>query len=386
MVESLSLETVLGKRIHHADGFLSFADFMQAALYEPELGYYETTDVFGKEGDFVTGAELGPWLAYGFSDIISWGWQQLGQPSSWTLLEQGGGTGALMLAILDILQTFPIAMPDRVIAVETSAHMRERQKQAYAQSGINVIQPASLDELDAMDSCLMFCNELPDAFPVRRFTYRQGELFERGVGIASGHFCWRDAQEVLHDGPEIHADLMRAWPEGYISEWNPHLAAWQRQLGRIIHKGYVFCVDYGYSQQEYYRPQRVEGTLLAHYRHQTSEDVLRDPGHCDITAHVDFTTLAHLGAQSGLQPTCFMSQGGWLAQSPLVQTRLQQLAASGSVNAVRDLAHAKRMLMPSGMGETFKLLIQHCSAGDELPPFLSQFNRLHDLNTLVSTA
>lgn len=386
MVESISLETVLRERIRCAGGFLGFADFMQAALYEPGLGYYESAAVFGTEGDYVTGVELGPWLAYGFADLVIWGWRQLGEPTSWTLLEQGGGTGALLLAVLDALQTSSIVLPDRIVAVEASAHMRQRQQKAYARHGITVTHHASLDEVEPMDPCLMFCNELPDAFPVRCFVYRQGELIERGVGMSGDAFCWQEAGGPLQDGPDIAPDLVSAWPDGYCSEWNPLLAAWQRQLGRIIRRGYVFCVDYGYTQQEYYRPQRVGGTLLAHHHHQVEENVLRDPGHCDITAHVDFTTLARLGLQSGLRPICFMSQGGWLAQTPMVQAKLQQLASSATAEAMRELAHAKRMLMPFGMGETFKLLIQHSSAGNELPPYLGQFNRLHDLHVPASTA
>lgn len=131
----------------------------------------------------------------------------------------------------------------------------------------------------------------------------------------------------------------------------------QSDVACMIKRGFLFCVDYGYSQQEYYRSQRIEGTLLGHRNHQVVENVLDRPGSCDITAHVDFTTLRRIGERLGFKAGCFMSQGAWLAQTPSVQKYVESLAASGSVESVQELAQAKRMLLPSGWG---KLLNYWC--------------------------
>ncbi|MDX8391226.1 MAG: SAM-dependent methyltransferase [Mariprofundaceae bacterium] len=376
---SEALNEQIRQNMGREGGWLTFASFMQQALYTPDLGYYESAKVFGKDGDFVTGVDVGPWLALGMADLVVWGWRQLGSPETWTVIEQGGGEGRLLCDVLKILRDNSIPLPTRVIAVEKSAPMRARQALAYADSGMDVVQVASLADVSAEENALFFCNELPDAFPVRCFSRRGGVMRERGVGLnAAGDFAWQerefdDVAEV--DMPSIDADFMHAWPDGYISEWNPQLGAWQADVGRAMQRGFVFCVDYGYAQSEYYRPQRIEGTLLAHLQHQVTPDVLSDPGSRDITAHVDFTALGRAGMTAGLTMNCWMAQGAWLAQSPSVQAHIQQIVAQGSDKNTALLAEAKRMLMPQGMGDLFKISIQGKDMDAKKPDYLTAFDR-----------
>jgi len=182
----------------------------------------------------------------------------------------------------------------------------------------------------------------------------------------------------MTDTPSIDAMLIEAWSNGYISEYNPALFTWQKDVSHVIGNGFVFCVDYGYSQQEYYRPNRIEGTLMGHKAHQVVEDVLADVGLCDLTAHVDFTALAQSGIKYDLLPCSFITQGGWLAQSPMVQQAISELAQDGSLESVQALAHAKRMLLPFGMGETFKLLVQ-AKGKQTCPDYLKGLDRMRDL-------
>lgn len=373
------LENILNRKILDAGGRIGFDSFMQSALYEPELGYYESATAFGEEGDFVTAADMGSWLALGLSDLIAWGWQRMGEPQDWCLLEQGGGSGCLLCDVVRTLKTLDIHMPSQIMEVEASSAMRSRQQQAFSEAGLDVDLVASLRAVPPQQSCLMFCNELPDAFPVRCFAWRDGRAYERGVACAEHGFDWQLAQEPLQPPLDIDPVLQAAWPDGYMSEWCPHLLSWQQDIAAVIQQGYVFCVDYGYAQSEYYRSQRLEGTLMAHRRHQGSGDVLSDPGCRDITAHVDFTALMRAGKANGLDVVSFMGQGGWLAQSPSVQQYIQKLAACRDEDSVRMLAHAKRMLLPSGMGELFKLYVQARGTSAEAPPYLTQFDRRHAL-------
>ena len=381
MSEHQQLEETLRNHITEAGGFLPFDCFMQAALYEPGLGYYESKTIFGEHGDFVTAPELGPWLSLGYADLIYWGWQQLGEPESWTLLEQGSGSGKLLASVLDIVSQFSMAAPSTVISVERSAQLRERQKELFTESGLQVEICTGIDEVAAAENVIVYSNELPDAFPVRCFSRKNGTFFERGVALDEKGFCWKDSEVAINDEPEIASELMDAWPDAsYISEWNPGLEQWQRQLSDIVTSGFVFTVDYGYSQQEYYRQARVEGTLLAHMNQQVVEDVLSKPGSRDITAHVNFTELARLGLSVGLTPHCWMSQGAWLAQSPSVQAFVQSLAAQQDAVSMHLLAHAKRVLMPAGMGEVFKILVQSKGLKGERPAYLKQFDHLDHLS------
>jgi len=350
---------------------------MRAALYEEKLGYYESEHVFGESGDFVTGADLGPWLAMGFADLIFWGWKQLGQPEHWVLLEQGGGTGRLLTQVLRFLQHQDMAFP-MVMAVERSAWMRERQQGLYGEKGFDVQQYTELTDVKTDLPVLMMCNELPDAFPVRSFVWHEQCFYERGVQLSEHDLVWAKSHQPMLDKPSIDPMLIETWPNDYISEYNPALPAWQQDVSRVISSGFVFSVDYGYSQQEYYRPNRVEGTLMGHKAHQVIENVLNEPGLCDLTAHVDFTALAKSGKTHGLLPCSFITQGGWLAQSPTVQQAISELAQDGSLESVQALAHAKRMLLPFGMGETFKLLVQG-KGQQRCPDYLKGLDRMRDL-------
>jgi SAM-dependent MidA family methyltransferase len=379
MSDSQSLDQVIEQRIKNAGGLLPFDAFMQAALYEPGLGYYESKTVFGAKGDFVTAADLGPWLSLGFSDLIFWAWQQMGEPDEWTLLEQGGGSGKLLVSTLNLISQFSMMAPNRIISVEQSAQLRDRQRKLFARRGFEIELVSSLTEIEPLENVIALSNELPDAFPVRCFRWKENQFFERGVVSGPDGFDWQDADQPLVDGPEIAKALLDAMPDGYFSEWNPNLAGWQQDLSAVVQSGFVFCVDYGYSQQEYYRPGRVEGSLLAHVRQQVNEDVLAGPGEQDITAHIDFTALKQAGEAVGFESLLWMSQGGWLAQSPSVQAFVQSLAGLQDKDSMHLMAHAKRMLMPFGMGELFKLLVQSKGLKPEKPCFLQQFDHLDQL-------
>ena len=377
-VNHAALKRAIIKEIETSGGFLPFDQFMQRALYAPELGYYESQHVFGASGDFITGIDLGPWLGLGFADLMVWGWQQLGRPDHWVLLEQGGGSGRLLTQVLNHLQEQEITMPS-VVSVEKSGWMRARQQEHYAEQGYHVEQYAELDALRLDAPVLMMCNELPDAFPVTSFIYKEGAFYERGVGLQGDTLVWLDADQPMQHPPKIDPTIIQTWPNSYISEFNPSLQIWQEKLANMVAEGFVFCVDYGYSQQEYYRANRVEGTLMGHRGHQVVENVLEQVGSCDITAHVDFTALAQWGAHDGWQACSFITQGGWLAQSPSVQQMIAQLASQGTVESMQMIAQAKRMLLPMGMGESFKLLVQ-AKGSAVAPHYLKSLDRMRDLH------
>jgi len=371
------LETRIRQHIDAHGGIIGFDDFMRMALYEPGLGYYETAPVFGARGDYITAADMGPWLACGFFDLLHWGWQALGRPPEWTLIEQGGGNGALLCRLLDLLHDADMPAPTRVIEIEISAHLRHLQTVQFAGKGHDVIHARRLSELEPMENVLFISNELPDAFPVRCFHWRNGRSYERAVSHDKTHFFWLDT-DVPSD-ISLPESITAQWPDGYCSEWCPELLLWQQQLARLVTRGLIFTVDYGYAAREYYRPGRTQGTLLAHHQHHVSEDILTHIGQQDITAHVDFSALAEAGRKHQLHPLLWMSQGGWLAQSPAVQSLVQQLSMSRSTASMAMLAHAKRLMLPFGMGETFKLLIQGNLPEQQAPEFLKAFRHTSEL-------
>ncbi len=359
-------------------GAISFQDWMQAALYAPNLGYYESERIFGKEGDFTTAAAMGNWLALGFAETIHKSWQALGQPKDWTLIEQGGGSGDLLAAVLTALQSYDM-QPTHTYAVEISAQLRDRQSETFSRAGFEVQSVESLRDIPPTQHGIMFSNELPDAFPVRAFTFQSGKSVELGVDWDGQKFVRTDLAPTKLD---IAKNIQDKWEAGYISEFNPHLSSWQQDISNVFEQGVVLTVDYGYTQKEYYRSTRIGGTLMGHYQHQVVDDVLKlSPGLCDITSHVNFTALKKAGESAGLNSIAYTTQGAWLAESKAVQEKIQNLATQPNVENMADITHAKHLMLPTGMGESFKLLIQ----GKGLDKASSQnlvspsFDRLHTL-------
>ncbi|OIO72384.1 MAG: SAM-dependent methyltransferase [Zetaproteobacteria bacterium CG_4_9_14_3_um_filter_49_83] len=387
------LGKMICQRIDEHGGWLPFDQFMRLALYAPGAGYYESEHVFGEKGDFVTAADMGPWLGLGFADLVAWAWHELGSPEHWCLLEQGGGSGRLLAQLVRHLSALPIPMP-KIICIETSQRMQLAQQSTLDQAGIQLDIFASWDALHEQAASVlnspdgsrmpvvMLSNELPDAFPVRCFVKHGAELFERGVTYHDEVFGWADAASPIAAGTlPIEQARIDAWPDGYISEWNPNLDAWQKDIAACIERCFILTVDYGYTQQEYYRQNRQEGTLMGHWHHEVIHDVLSQMWHhagsMDITAHIDFTALAKAGLMRDIQTLTFTTQGAWLAQSPSVQQQVQQCAQHPSVDSMRDMAFAKQLLMPFGMGETFKLMVQSRGLDKRLsPPYLQAFDHL----------
>ena len=370
-------EFILGL-MQKSGGAIPFQSWMNAALYAPKLGYYESETIFGKAGDFTTAAAMGNWLALAFAESIHKSWSALGQPKSWTLIEQGGGSGTLLVNILKELQKHD-NMPSKTIAVETSAQLRDRQNEAFSENNFDVSVVATLEDIQPTETAIFFSNELPDAFPVQCFQYKGEQTIERGVDWDGQTFVWTDLAPTKLD---IAKNIQDKWEDGYISEFNPHLSSWQQDISSLFERGVVLTVDYGYTQQEYYRAQRMEGTLMGHYQHQVVDDVLKlSPGVCDITAHVDFTALKKAGESAGLNSIAYTTQGAWLAESKAVQEKIQNLATQPNVENMADITHAKHLMLPTGMGESFKLLIQgkgldKASCQSLVSP---SFDRLHTL-------
>jgi len=357
-------------------GPISFQDWMHAALYEPKLGYYESEEVFGQSGDFTTASAMGSWLALGLSDTIQRSWEALGKPTRWSLIEQGGGNGELMCNVLDALQSRNL-MPTEVFAVEASTQLQLRQSQICKSRGFDVQVVQKLQDIPKSETSIMYSNELPDAFPVQSFKSEDRRMIERGVDWDGQKFIWAALSSLALP---ISDEIKKQWPDGYISEFNPHLQSWQKDISQTFERGVVLTIDYGYTAQEYYRQQRIEGTLMGHYQHQVVNDVLQlSPGVCDITAHVDFSWVKKVGELVGLDSVAYTTQGAWLAQSESVQEQLQKFAAHPSVDNIAQITHAKRLMLPTGMGESFKLLIQSKGLDNGEALKTKDFDRLNTL-------
>ena len=347
--------------------WISFARYMDIALYEPELGYYcGGNPLFGTAGDFVTAPDLSPLFARTLARQVA----ELLEPGE-AILEFGAGSGALAGELLRALAELGCGAPSYLI-LETSPGLRARQRERLG------TQARWLDRLPHRFRGVMIANEVVDAMPVHALAWTAKGVLERGVCANEGELAWceRPAQgEVLSSALAIDVALP---PSGrYESELSLAARAWMRTLAESLERGALIVVDYGFPQREYYHPQRCTGTLMCHYRHRAHGDPFYLPGLQDITAHVDFSALAHSASDAGLEILGFAGQAQFLVNCGIAGL-LAQLDASDVRRYAPVAAAANRLLSPAEMGELFKVLVVGRGVTRALTGF-AQGDRAHAL-------
>ena len=344
-----------------AQGRIPFAEFMRQCLYHRAWGYYSRAEA-RRFADFYTSVDVHPIFARLLARQLAEMWDRLGRPEKFWAVEAAAGTGRLAAQFLDFaareLGEFYRAVC--YVAVESSAARRAAHAAALAPH-LSAGRACSAAELPSQIACgCIFSNELLDALPVHRVVVERGELREIYVGSDG---------EALREEPGPLSTLEIATffreqgvtlREGQQAEAGLDACRWLAEAGARLGRGFVLTVDYGNEAAELYNERHHRGTLLAYARHTVSEDFLRSPGEQDLTAHVSFTALERWGRRSGLEPAGCVTQ-------------LELLVAMGRVNEFADLHEPgaselerirarlllKTLIHPEGMGETFRVFIQH---------------------------
>jgi len=339
---SLRLRERICERIARAGAWLSFADYMQMALYEPALGYYEGSgSKFGAQGDFVTAPELSPLFAQALAAQLAQAFGEL--PAR--ILEFGAGTGTLALDLMRDLERRGCPARDYFV-LEVSSDLRARQQQRLAGWPVTW-----LDRLPQSFDGVVIANEVLDVLPVQLFVREADAVYERGVRCEGGElrFAARAADAQLTDRVAQIEALVGKLPQGYGSEVCPLASAWIGALADRLQRALVLLLDYGFPEREYYHPQRAMGTLMCHYRQRAHADPLWLPGLNDITAHVDFSTCAKAARSAGLDVLGYTSQANFLLNCGILE-RL------GGTPEAAQLGALQRLVSEAEMGELVKVL------------------------------
>jgi SAM-dependent MidA family methyltransferase len=356
-----------------ADRRITFAEFMDWALYHPDYGYYNhRARQIGPMGDFFTaphlGADFGELLAVQFVDM----WERLGQPEPFTIVEMGAGQGLLAQDVLRYLQDHHgdlFGQLEYIIIEKAAGLIAQQQQQLQAQFGDRIsLTWRSLESMaDQPIVGCYFSNELVDAFAVHLVEFIQGELQEVYVGIEDDRFI-----EIL--GSISTAELATyfdliglrptggEYPERYRTEVNLAGLDWIKYVAAGLAQGYVMTIDYGYPAARYYNRVRSEGTLQCYYQHSHHSDPYIYVGEQDITAHVDFTSLERQGEKVGLEKLGVTQQAMFLMALGLGD-RLALLGRSESrdpqevMRCLRQRDALHQLINPMGMGN-FGVLVQ----------------------------
>ncbi|HBG07487.1 MAG: hypothetical protein A2075_23265 [Geobacteraceae bacterium GWC2_58_44] len=364
ITEKTKLAEILLNRIR-SRGEMTFASFMEAALYEPNLGYYTSPGrKVGAEGDFYTSMNVHSAFGRLIARQICQFWELLGSPATFTVAEAGAGGGQLAQDILDAVselnQTFYGCLVYRLIEKEPSLKEAQAERLARHAERLAWSSPDELENGGLRFTGCIISNELFDAMPVHIVEMTDDGVKEVYVGADADGFRERLAAPST---PEIAAYLQRfdvSLMRGQRAEINLVAPAWLDSAAEALERGFVLTIDYGYLTDELYTPQRRNGTLLCYHRHNTGENPYILVGEQDITTHINFSQLIAEGTDVGLSTVWFGEQYRFLLGVGLVDEliRLEAQSETEQEKLKHRLALKKLMLPEGGMGDTFKVLIQ----------------------------
>jgi SAM-dependent MidA family methyltransferase len=350
---SAKLIAEIGRELTREGNWISFARFMELALYAPGLGYYAAgARKFGSAGDFVTAPEMTGFFGRSLARQIG----QIMAASAPVVLEVGAGSGRLAADLLLELEALA-TLPAQYLILDLSADLRERQQETLAKAAPHLLERVQwLDQLPDDFSGVLLANELLDAMPAHVVAWRESGIFERGVALDSvGRFTWneRPASGALLTAAEEIARQC-SLPPGFESEISLANRAWAAEWGHRLKCGALLLLDYGFPRREFYHPQRGSGTLMCHYRHHSHPDPFYLPGLQDITVHVDFTSIISAAHAAGLELLGYTSQGQFLLNCGILD--LLGAETSGTPEYIRAAGAVNKLLMPHEMGELFKVI------------------------------
>jgi len=349
---SAQLAEHIATTIANESDWIPFSRYMELALYAPGMGYYTAgSRKFGHEGDFITAPEISPMFARCFALQAV----QVLDTVGGDILELGPGSGVFAADLYAELKSLGKA-PGHYRLLEVSPDLRERQKRLIAERF-----PEDLDRFEWIDALpekirgLVIGNEVLDVVPFDIVHRQRGDVLERGVIVTEAGFAWDD---VALPAGELKRRAEAVIPPGdyaYTTEVSLAAEALVRTISASLEAGLAIFIDYGFSEREFYHPQRSGGTLRCHYRHRFHGDPFFMPGLQDITAHVDFTALSRAAEQGGSEVYGYTTQAYYL-----ISCGLAVLVSSGDPTAtlskLKATSAVHRLISPSEMGELFKVL------------------------------
>ena len=353
-------------------GAISFARFMEVALYHPEQGYYSSgRAVLGRGGDYLTNVSVGPAFGQLIALQLREIWRTMDEPTAFVIVEQGADKGELALDILEAIQdhapSFFGALQYELI--EPFAPLKRRQEAHLAKFRDKVHWHESIGAMTAFTG-VHLSNELFDALPFHLIrSDGSGKWSERCVTVQDDLFALA-SNPITHDELAARVARLPARPAGYESEVSLGARPFLQQLARKLTRGYLITIDYGFPAKQFYAEERSTGTLQCRAAHRLLDSPFVRIGESDITAHVEWSSLVQEAEACGLSVAGFTDQHhfltGVLAASP-------EWTASASPKVRRAL---QTLLHPEMFARSFQVLA--LSKGITASPPLSGFKFARD--------
>ena len=376
------LTKVISDKIKQAGGQISFAKYMNMALYQQNLGYYKNElQTFGEKGDFITAPEMGQYFALCIANSIGPMFENSCTSQESVILEIGAGSGVLAVNLLQALAQSN-ALPSQYLILEPSASLQQQQKERINQCSEAIKNRVVwISELPEKVNGVILANEVVDAMPVERIQKIDEQWFELGVTENNGQFenvamNPADMERI----PKIlsEPEEQSVFVEGYTTEFRSVIKGWIKSLAASLNSGVILLFDYGYAAAEFYHPQRVAGTLNCFIRHHQHADPFQFVGLQDITAHVDFSQIAVEANKNQLTVSGFTTQAGFLLENGITEFAEQQVTDQPPEVRYQRSQEMQKLLMPGQMGEVVKVILLTKSLKTEIKGFSMQ-DHLHRL-------
>jgi len=348
MSSGRSLAGPLHKMLQDSD--LPFRDFVEVALYYPELGYYarEGSPV-GKTGDFVTSPHISPVFSFALSLLISEFGAFVGGETS-TIVDIGCGDGSLIYSLYK-----PNAM--RFWGVDRSLQRVKHR------DGVQFT--TSLAAVPRGDAQHVICNELFDALPFARLVMRSEHLHELWVTERDGVLDWSEHEaEAKYD--DYFAERGVELRDGQFVDVSLDWESLYEEICGFVTRGLIVTFDYGYPEKQLFSGRiRQFGTAAAYSGHQVSRDLLARAGEQDLTAHINFSDLERAGERSGFKTLFFDRQAKFLLAAGATEHELlaplddvRAGTADEALEVRQQREDARRLILPDGIGEDIRVLVQ----------------------------
>jgi NADH dehydrogenase [ubiquinone] 1 alpha subcomplex assembly factor 7 len=342
-----------------SEGPLSVERYMALCLAHPRFGYYMTRDPIGSGGDFTTAPEISQMFGELIGLFMAQAWLDMGRPAPFSLVECGPGRGTLMDDALRAATAVPgFRAAVSLWLLETSPVLRRVQDIALQKHDLSKQWIPSLDDVPDDQPMIVIGNEFLDALPIRQYVRQNGQWHERLIGVRDDCFAFGLASE-----PE--SALRQSAAEGSVLELPlvglGFIAALSRRLK--AQGGVAVMIDYGHIKSGF-------GDTFQAMRGHQFVNPLEQPGHADLTSHVDFAALATACRKSGAVAHGPLTQGDFLRRLG-IEERASILMKGAKDEQQRSTVASElaRLIDPSklGMGTLFKVLAL-TGPGQPVPP------------------
>lgn len=363
------------------NNWISFKDYMNACLYAEKLGYYVAgLEKIGKDGDFITAPEISNFFGFTIANSFS---KILKEKQNFNILEFGAGSGKLAFDILTRLDELN-SLPLKYYILDVSPDLKHKQKDLFTKLPKKIQERIIfLETLPEKFDGIILANEVIDAMPINLFELdiETKNISEIGISLSNLNLELNlDSNTSLIDNIKEnilrHLDLdilKKNKVSKYLIEYNNEANLWINTISNILNSGLIYLIDYGFNKQEYYHHDRYQGTLQCHYKHHVHSNPLWFPGLQDITAHVDFNSIASIAFDNNCEIEAYISQGHFLILNN-IQDFLNNEKLDSTLR-IKKAQEIKKLTMPHEMGDIFKFLIISKNLDKQYFNNLEMFNK-----------